>query len=346
MTHRHRHLRRLAAALLLPALPILAQEAGAAAAGQRYTIKDLGTLGGGISEAFGVNGSGAVVGNAQVASGDYHAFVYSGNAMFDLNLPGTSGTGRAINASGQLGGYYYDGAYQGFVETNGTVVDVGNLGSEYSATYGINASGQACGSSMTAQGEEHAFFWTNGVIADINPLGGDYSTAHGVNASGQVVGYGYLPNGNFHAYVRTSAGAVTDLGTLGGSYSLANSITDSGKVVGQAYLSGNVKAHAFLWSGSGALKDLGQLPGGNYSEALAVNSTASQIVGRASVPDPQFIVYHAFVFANGKMKDLNTLIPRNSGWVLSEATGINDAGQIVGSGTIHGNEHAFLLTPR
>jgi probable HAF family extracellular repeat protein len=124
------------------------------------------------------------------------------------------------------------------------------------------------------------------VITDINPLGGNYSAASGVNASAAVVGYAYLSNGAFHAYVRSSGGAVTDLGTLGGSYSLANAITDSGKVVGQAYLSGNVKAHAFLWNGSGALKDLGQLPGGNYSEALAVNSTATKIVGGRPSPIP------------------------------------------------------------
>ena len=41
------------------------------------------------------------------------------------------------------------------------------------------------------------------------------------------------------------------------------------------------------------------------------------------------------------MVDLNTLIPPDSGWVLYEATGINDAGQIVGSG----DQGYFLLTP-
>jgi hypothetical protein len=37
--------------------------------------------------------------------------------------------------------------------------------------------------------------------------------------------------------------------------------------------------------------------------------------------------------------------PTGSGWVLYEAHAINDAGEIVGSGTINGQEHAFLLTP-
>jgi len=44
------------------------------------------------------------------------------------------------------------------------------------------------------------------------------------------------------------------------------------------------------------------------------------------------------------MLDLNTLIPPDSGWTLSSATGINLSGQIVGNGTINGQQHAFLLT--
>jgi uncharacterized protein (TIGR03437 family) len=45
------------------------------------------------------------------------------------------------------------------------------------------------------------------------------------------------------------------------------------------------------------------------------------------------------------MQDLNTLIPADTGWILSLASGINDSGQIVGNGAINGVSHAFLLTP-
>jgi len=45
------------------------------------------------------------------------------------------------------------------------------------------------------------------------------------------------------------------------------------------------------------------------------------------------------------MVDLNTLIPANSGWTLTEAHGINNLGQIAGSGAINREGHAFLLTP-
>jgi hypothetical protein len=46
------------------------------------------------------------------------------------------------------------------------------------------------------------------------------------------------------------------------------------------------------------------------------------------------------------MRDLNTLIPQNLGWVLTSAADINIWGQIVGSGIRNGRPHGFLLTPK
>ena len=45
------------------------------------------------------------------------------------------------------------------------------------------------------------------------------------------------------------------------------------------------------------------------------------------------------------MADLNDLISPASGWVLVEATAINASGEIVGTGRINNETHAFLLTP-
>src|SRR5262245_47336113 len=45
------------------------------------------------------------------------------------------------------------------------------------------------------------------------------------------------------------------------------------------------------------------------------------------------------------MQDLNEMIPADTGWILSYAADINDAGNIVGWGLINGHTHAFLLTP-
>ena len=57
------------------------------------------------------------------------------------------------------------------------------------------------------------------------------------------------------------------------------------------------------------------------------------------------VASHAFVYSAGRMQDLNALIPAHSGWVLTEATSINDAGRIVGEGLPNGVERTFLLTP-
>jgi hypothetical protein len=45
------------------------------------------------------------------------------------------------------------------------------------------------------------------------------------------------------------------------------------------------------------------------------------------------------------MQNLNDLIPAGSGCVLTYASSINDSGQIAGTGTFDGHQHAFLLTP-
>src|SRR5262249_44338706 len=49
---------------------------------------------------------------------------------------------------------------------------------------------------------------------------------------------------------------------------------------------------------------------------------------------------------SGSIKDLNSLIPKNSGWTLQDARGLNDAGQIVVDGQKRGSSvGACLLTP-
>jgi uncharacterized protein (TIGR03437 family) len=60
-------------------------------------------------------------------------------------------------------------------------------------------------------------------------------------------------------------------------------------------------------------------------------------------PDSQN--FTAFLYASGKVYDLDTLVVNGTGWTLTNATAVNDAGQIVGAGFINGQEHAFLLTP-
>lgn len=81
---------------------------------------------------------------------------------------------------------------------------------------------------------------------------------------------------------------------------------------------------------------------GVWSSALGINN-AGQVVGRYGNASGN---ERAFTTINGEMTDLNTVIALNSGWLLLDATDINNSGYIVGSGvTSSGRIHAFLLTP-
>jgi probable HAF family extracellular repeat protein len=89
------------------------------------------------------------------------------------------------------------------------------------------------------------------------------------------------------------------------------------------------------------MTDLGTL-GGVTSEGLTIN-TSGQVVGEA---DTSGNVYNAFVYSNGSMINLNSVIAPGSGLTLLEAEGINGAGDIYGEAAdASGNNYAFELTP-
>ena len=307
-------------------------------AAQHYTITDLGP----VSQVTAINRFAEITGIA-----GNHAFLYNGGSLLDLGtLGGEYSQGQGLNSAGAVTGYstQTDGTYRAFLYSGGRMTSIGTLGGNYSAGYAINDAGQIVGSSVTANNLSHAFLWTSGHMTDLGTLGGNQpgwtTTASGINFSGNVVGYSYLSSGDFHGFLYT-AGTMHDLGTLGGSWSQAYAINDAGQITGQAYLPGNGKAHAFLYS-NGAMTDLGAFR--QYSSGLAVNA-AGVVVGQANVrSNTEFLVYHAVIFHNGAPVDLNTQIPRGLGWLLTAATGIGDAGQIAGYGTLHGVPHGFLLT--
>jgi probable HAF family extracellular repeat protein len=136
----------------------------------------------------------------------------------------------------------------------------------------------------------------------------------------------------------------TDLGTLGGTSSSAAAINASGQVAGSASTTGDA-THATLWNGS-TTTDLGTL-GGTESYASAINASG-QVVGLAYTTGN--LAYHATLWNGTAAIDLNSLLDAStvsSGWVLTQATGINDNGWIVGNASnsqLGITSHAFLLT--
>jgi len=87
--------------------------------------------------------------------------------------------------------------------------------------------------------------------------------------------------------------------------------------------------------------DLGTL-GGRNSEARAIGDFFSLVVGTSEIAAGGS---HAFIYRDGAMIDLNSLLPAGSGWILEAATAINGSGEIVGYGTRNGQRHAFRLVP-
>src|SRR5207248_8459516 len=132
---------------------------------------------------------------------------------------------------------------------------------------------------------------------------------------------------------------------LNGGGSQARDINASGQVVGFTATNASTYQHAFVYSG-GVMSDLGTINGGNssLSDARAINSSA-QIVGTSSWGnwrgplDPKPL--HAILWKNNTKTDLNKLLPNHSAWELTSAEGIDNAGAIVGLGTIGGQSHAF-----
>jgi probable HAF family extracellular repeat protein/T5SS/PEP-CTERM-associated repeat protein len=307
-----------------------------------YAVTDLGTLGGAVTKAMGINDTGDVAGAGQ--SGTYmYAVSWVDGTMTNLgDLGGQGSWAYDVNDAGQVvgGSPLGSGDNHAFVWQNGSMQDLGTLGGPSSYAFEINGSGQAVGYACCAPDTylSHAVLWGSGGIVDLGDLDPQWpaiSAAYGVNDAGQVVGGSYDASANFHAFL-WQGGAMQDLGTLGGDYSAAEAVNENGQVVGTARLA-NGSPYAFLWDG--AMQDLGSL-GWDSSIAYDINDDGI-VVGALQ----SGATSHAFLWADGQMVDLNTLIPAGSGWVLNEARAINNQGRIVGFGLVGGQTRAFLLKP-
>ena len=318
-----------------------------------YTIIDLGTLGGtssGIHDGSGggpaINNSGQVVGHSSMSDGSTHAFLYCNGEIIDLGtLPGDiCSSAWGINDNGQVVGHSYGtngiNYCHAFLYCNGTMTDLGTLGGSRSTAYGINNNGQVVGESTVALNnyQGHAFLYSDETMIDLGTLGGTISCASAINDNALVVGISYTSEGNPHAFLYNNS-VMTDLCTLSGdNKSDAYGINNIGQIVGISY-AGSL-TNSFLYT-SGTMINLGNLLGYNSIRAVAINNNG-QIVGFSSISD---LSPHGFLYSGGSMVDLETLVVSDSDWSFLKPAGINDRGQIVGTGTHNGVVRAFLMTP-
>ena len=160
---------------------------------------------------------------------------------------------------------------------------------------------------------------------------GEITTIPVINASNQVAFSLIGPDGSRASFF--DGATVRDLGTLGGAETYATALNVAGQVAGLSALPSGLY-HAFRWSPSAGMLDLGTLPGMEESGAAGINAQG-QVAGSASAT---FQFPKAFFWSEAVgMLDLGSLA---GGPTVAQA--INGSGIVVGySDAVDGNAHAF-----
>lgn len=321
----------------------------------------------GASSVQGINQRGVIVGDSQTGLVDplsglpeINAVRWKYGEIENLGtLGGNSSSALAISNKGVITGFSETGSVDpssgqavthAFLLKNDVMHDLPTLGGVVSFGQDVNDHAEVVGFSSTAN-ETHPVLWRNGQIIDLS-LGGTVGGSGAINDRGQAIGDSTLAgDAEDHAFF-WSGQKLYDLGTLGGTLSLPTGLTQDGYVSGVATTTNDELLHAVIW-GNRRIKDLGTVPGDACSWAWGLNEK-HQVVG-ISLPAPcDRSIAHAFLWEQGSMVDLNTLIPPDSGLQLVYAEAINDAGEIVGIGVPPGVSpadvetlgHAYVLIPR
>jgi hypothetical protein len=196
---------------------------------------------------------------------------------------------------------------------------------------GVGASGMIVGEWVPEGGTvTDAVYWSNTVPHSIGLCCGGASKA--VNVHGTVVGDAYDDHGHYHAFSWSGAQGQRSIDSTD-AYSSAVAINGAGHILLQ------VGSDGYLYA-AGQLKRLELAPKG-FNSIQGMNNCDAVVGGFG----PEGEHYRAFLWSPTQgFRDLNSLLPADSGWKLKSADAINDRGEIVGTGALHGEVSGFLLS--
>ena len=317
------------------------------AAAPRYEVREIGRSTWGLTIPNDINNRGVIVGDwdsGDSFGGPRHAVVWIHDEMIDLTPSDTIvySSARSLNDRGLVTGYFLtDGSAPagGFRWKRGVFDILPTFAEGHQTGYGVSESGWIVGRAM------HEHFSTNPTVwdrdlndLDLGSLGQGLGLAYDANGWDVIVGASSLNLDQTNAFLWRN-GEMHDLGALPG-YPIARAyaVNNDNEVVGY---SGDVfDDHAFHWSASRGMVDLGNLGYPHGSSANDINDEGV-IVGFSYGPHGQTAaVWHEFeLFA------LESLLVDAQGWNLWTAEGINELGQIVGTGRRDGHPVAYLATP-
>ena len=282
---------------------------------------------------------------------------------------GLNGGATGVNAAGTVvGGLYYSFSSEfkhythAVVWKDGAIHDLGALpGDPHSFGEAINDAGVVVGTSgwlFAFLAPDRAFRWQDGVMEQLPGLPGAVDAdAKDINEAGVIVG----ASGDFGSFFQPTASAVYWDGggpiTLplppGAASARASKINDHGVIVGGA---GTTIPVVFdftfapvRWQG-GEAEWLPLLPGDNFGWVYDINNDGV-IVGTSGLADLQSgsIMEDPVpvIWIDGHVHELSAVID-TPGWsfdIFDGALGINDLGELVGTGKLKGKSRAFLATP-
>ena len=223
--------------------------------------------------------------------------------------------------------------------TVGAAIELAPLvGFNFSAAYGINATGFVVGESEGTVNTVVAVYWGTGTAATALPelAAGKNSSAYGISTSGRIVGEAV--NGSdkiVPVYWSSSSSIPVALQTIGTdgtgvAYAIVDLVDGSSIVVGE---SGD---HAVRWKVTSAgvvqaIEDMGVLTGYTRSVAMGVNKSGV-MVGESE--DAAGVV-HAVIFKDKTLLGVIVpgffdLIDLGAGSAKSSAAAINDNSSIAG----------------